>query len=392
MPNEVDFRFPGRQNVAVFTERNIMPKVQSQVFVRPPWERMMRFHNLVKNGEYPNCSTLANEFEVSVRTIMRDVDFMKYRLDLPLEFDGQRNGYYYTCPVEQFPQLPISEAEIFSLLVAHKAIAQYHGTPFERPLEMAFRKLTGQLDRSVQFSLGNLDEVLSFRPFAPEDADLETFQIITRALKEKRELKFLYRNLGADKAHWRLARPYHLACVDSHWYLFAFDVKRDAMRTFVLTRLRAPEITQERFAISKKFDLNEYLRGSFNVFKGGDDYEVVIDFDSWAADLVRGRRWHSSQELTELPGRQIRLRLRLNSIEEAERWVQSWGTHATVVRPQALAARICKTAAGLKERYEAMRVHPELPAEKHDPTTKAPIPLSFFTKGTRSARPVSRRR
>ena len=120
---------------------------------------------------------------------MRDVDFMKYRLDLPIEFDGQRNGYYYTRPVEQFPQLPISEAEMFALLVAHKAIAQYHGTPFERPLEMAFRKLTGQLDRSVQFSLGNLDEVLSFRPFAPEDADLEDFQIITRALKERRELE-----------------------------------------------------------------------------------------------------------------------------------------------------------------------------------------------------------
>ena len=67
-----------------------MPKVQSQVFVRPPWERMMRFHNLVRNGEHPNCSTIANEFEVSVRTIMRDVDFMKYRLDLPLEFDGQQ--------------------------------------------------------------------------------------------------------------------------------------------------------------------------------------------------------------------------------------------------------------------------------------------------------------
>ncbi len=368
-----------------------MPKVQSQVFVRPPWERMMRFHNLVKNGEYPNCSTLANEFEVSVRTITRDVDFMKYRLDLPLEFDGQRNGYYYTRPVEQFPQLPISEAEVFSLLVAHKAIAQYHGTPFERPLEMAFRKLTGQLDRSVQFSLGNLDEVLSFRPFAPEDADLETFQIITRALKERRDLKFLYRNLGADNAHWRLARPYHLACVDSHWYLFAFDVKRDAMRTFALTRLRAPEITQERFAISKKFDLNEYLRGSFHIFKGGDDYEVVIDFDAGAADLVRGRRWHSSQELTELPGRQIRLRLRLNSIEEAERWVLSWGMHATVVRPHALASRICKTAAGLQERYDALRLHPELPAEKHDSATKAPIPLSFFTKGTRSG-PVSRRR
>ena len=278
----------------------------------------MRFHNLIQNKEYPNCTTLAKEFEASVRTIMRDVDFMKYRLNLPLEFDGNRNGYYYTRPVEQFPQSPISEAEVFALLVAHKAIAQYHGTPFERPLDIAFRKLTGQLDRSVQFSLGNnLDEVLSFRPFAPEDADLENFEIITRALKERRELRFLYRNLGADKAHWRQAHPYHLACVDNHWYLFAFDVKRNDMRTFALTRLRAPEITQRRFTLSKKFDLNEYLRGSFNVFKGGEDYEVVVHFDSWAADLVRGRRWHSSQELTELPGRQLRLRMRLNSLEEA---------------------------------------------------------------------------
>jgi predicted DNA-binding transcriptional regulator YafY len=349
---------------------------------------MMRFHNLIQNGEYPNCTALADEFEVSVRTIMRDVDFMKARMNLPIEFDTDRNGYYYTRPVEQFPQLPISEAEVFALLVAHKAIAQYHGTPFERPLEMAFRKLTGQLDRSVQFSLGNLDEVLSFRPFAPEDADLETFQILTRALKERRELKFLYRNLGTDKAHWRQAHPYHIACVDNHWYLFAFDVKRDAMRTFALTRLRAPEITQKRFTIPKKFDLNEYLQGSFSVFKGGDDYEVVIDFDAWAADLVRGRRWHTSQELTELPGRRVRLRLRLNSIEEAERWVLSWGMHATVVRPQALATRICDAAAGLQERYKALRQQGDEQASKRERVVSSSGTLSFFTKGVRSARLV----
>jgi predicted DNA-binding transcriptional regulator YafY len=136
--------------------------------------------------------------------------------------------------------------------------------------------------------------------------------------------------------------------------LFAFDVKRNDMRTFALTRLRAPEITQKRFAIPKKFDLNEYLRGSFSVFKGGDDYEVVIDFDARAADLIRGRRRHSSQGLTDLPGGQMWSRMRLNSIEEAERWVLSWGSHATVVRPQALAARICDAAGELRDRYKAL--------------------------------------
>ena len=212
----------------------------------------MRFHNLVKNGEYPNCTTLANEFEVSVRTIMRDVDFMKYRLDLPLEFDGQRNGYYYTRPGGAVPAVADQRSGGVRAAGGPQGHCPVSRHPFrDGPWRWRFASSTGQLDRSVQFSLGNLDEVLSFRPFAPEDADLETFQIITRALKERRELKFLYRNLGADKAHWRQVRPYHLACVDSHWYLFAFDVKRDAMRTFALTRLRAPEITQERFALRR---------------------------------------------------------------------------------------------------------------------------------------------
>ena len=99
----------------------------------------------------------------------------------------------------------------------------------------------------------------------------------------------------------------------------------------------------------------EYLKGSLAVFKGADDYEVVVDFDSWGADLIRGRKWHASQEITELPRRQLRLRLRLrlNCIEEAERWVLSWGTHATVVRPQTLATRLRDTGKALQSRYQS---------------------------------------
>ena len=119
-----------------------------------------------------------------------------------------------------------------------------------------------------------------------------------------------------------------------------------------MLRLTSPEITKDRFTIPNKFDLNEDLKGSFNVFKGPEDYEVVIEFDAWASDLIRGRKWHGSQEVMELPGRQIRLRLRLNSIEEAERWVLSWGQHATVVRPQALADRLRETAKVLQTRYQ----------------------------------------
>ena len=53
--------------------------------------------------------------------------------------------------------MPMSEADVFAMFVASKAIEQYQGTPFQRLLEMAFRRLTGQLDQSVRFSMGSLD-------------------------------------------------------------------------------------------------------------------------------------------------------------------------------------------------------------------------------------------
>jgi len=340
-----------------------MPKVPEVLYSRPPLERMHRIFHLLKDGDFPNCVELAKEFEVSTRTIKRDIDFMKVRYQLPIEYDARRYGYYFTGPVEEFPSVPVTEAEMFALFVAQKAVNQYRGTSFGEPLEAAFRKLTSQLSSDATFTLNNLDQALSFRPFAPGDTDVDTFQKLTRALQDRRGVCFLYRNLGAERAQKRTVHPYHLACIDSHWYLFAHDAKRNAMRTFVLTRLRDLVVTNKKFTVSAKFDAGEHLKGSMSVFKGTDDYEVVVDFDRWAADLVRGRRWHATQNITELPKGQMRMSMRLNSIEEAERWILGWGIHATVVRPKALAKRIRQTSSSLLDRYDSLLAEPRVTAE-----------------------------
>jgi hypothetical protein len=45
------------------------------------------------------------------------------------------------------------------------------------------------------------------------------------------------------------------------------------------------------------------------------------------------------------------LRLLLSGLEEIERWILSWGTHANVLRPAALSTRIYQTASELVQRY-----------------------------------------
>lgn len=331
-----------------------MPPAQSERFGRPAWERMTRIHQLLQGKKWPNCTLLSREFEVSSRTIKRDIEFMKSRLELPISFDTRKNGYFYERPVDQFPGVPVTEAEMFALLVAHKAIAQYRGTPFQAPLQSAFSKLTGRLDRQEPYTLNGLDEALSFRPFAPEDTDLATFEVLSRGVQERRVVVFDYRNLGTRVTCRRRVEPYHLACIENHWYLFARDRDRKAMRTFALTRLTRPKLTSARFRRQAGFDPDEYLRGSFTVFKGREDFEVVLEFDVWATDLIRGRCWHGTQEFTELPDGTSRLRLRLNNISDIEPWVLSWGNHATVIRPDALARKVEATAATLVQRYHGL--------------------------------------
>src|SRR6266853_3291855 len=95
---------------------------------RPPLERMLRIHQALQSGKRPNASTLARELEVSTKSIHRDIEFMRDRLELPLEYDGSRFGYFYSEEVNAFPTLQITEGELLALVVAEKALQQYRGT------------------------------------------------------------------------------------------------------------------------------------------------------------------------------------------------------------------------------------------------------------------------
>jgi proteasome accessory factor B len=93
------------------------------------------------------------------------------------------------------------------------------------------------------------------------------------------------------------------------------------------------------------------LGGSLGVMSGKGDYQVVIEMDAWLTDVLRGRRWHPSQEVAELPGGGSQVRMRLSGLEEIEQHVLSWGAHASVVEPRELRERLGVVARALAARY-----------------------------------------
>jgi predicted DNA-binding transcriptional regulator YafY len=63
---------------------------------------------------------------------------------------------------------------------------------------------------------------------------------------------------------------------------------------------------------------------------------IFKDKRLWAAQLVRERNWHSSQQIQELADSNLELSLTLNSLEEIVPWILSWGKDCEVVSPTRL--------------------------------------------------------
>ncbi len=143
-----------------------------RVSAHPVLERLMLIDSAVRRRAWPNARKLARQFEMTRRTIQRDIDFMRTRLGAPLEFDTVQNGYYYTDPNYRLSLFEATEGELVALLVSAQVMDHYRGTPFERDL----RKASGQdLQESPRDDrdLPRRAELLPFGP-APRSNHLQS--------------------------------------------------------------------------------------------------------------------------------------------------------------------------------------------------------------------------
>lgn len=305
---------------------------------------MLRIHQEIQSGKRPNAQRLAAELEVSAKSIHRDLEFMRDRLELPIAYDGARRGFYYTQEVNAFPTVQITEGEIVALIVAEKALQQYRGTSFEKPLLSAIKKMEESLPDTISLNLADIEQTISFRTRAEQILNLEIFDVLIKATAQRRQIQMSYRKPGRSDTEQRIVDPYHLANINGEWYLFAYDHGRKDIRTFAPGRIQSVRQTGKSFPRPQKFSLEKRLRGSFGVHSGQGEFDVIIRFDPRVAYLIREKKWHESQQLHELKNGGVELHLKLSSLVEIERWVLGWGGDAKVLIPRELFESVRESA------------------------------------------------
>ena len=319
---------------------------------KPQYARLLFIDRLVRDGRYPNCSTIAREYEVSVRSVARDIAFMKEMLDAPLEYDPAKKGYYYSEESYHLPDIGIRESDFFALMIAEKALSFYENTPLYGKLKSMFDRLISMLPDDMIVKTSWIDTRYTFMPESYVTIDPSVWENLSHALRFQKTVRIIHRSPG-KKETARNVDPYHLACFRGEWYLVGYCHRKQEVLKFAVSRIRGAESTGKQFVMPADFRFEEYMGPNFGIMTDSEEYGVALRFSPECAPYIRERTWHKEQSLREEKNGGVILTFSTNSLLEVKRWVLSWGSGVIVLKPAVLSNLVRKELKGALEKYRS---------------------------------------
>src|SRR5436190_175462 len=195
-------------------------------------------------------------------------------------------------------------------------------------------------ERNLQFP-DSLYDMVSVRGDAPKDLEHRkvTIRVLMEAIGEEVKVKMQYYTVHSQQKKTYSIQPYRLMYFRGGLYLFAFVEEYKQIRTFAIERIETIEKTRDSFEIPKDFTVETYLESAFGVVKE-DPFDVEIVFNADIAEYVRSRVWHPSQQVRELGGGRITMKMHVGGEFELGSWILSFGPSATVISPDRLRKRV----------------------------------------------------
>jgi predicted DNA-binding transcriptional regulator YafY len=314
----------------------VMPKF------KPQYRRLLFIDRKIREGRYPNCVSLGDEWEVSGKTIQRDIDYLRDELEAPIAYDGLKHGYYYTEQDFSLPAIRVSESDLFSVCVAERVLSQYRNTPLFGKISSVFQKIMDSLPDKTQVNPAWLDERILMFPEPSTRLNPEIWDALAKAIRDNRQVRLVHSSPG-KKGVERVERtvdPYYLVSYRGEWYLSSFCHHRQAIRTFGVSRIAEVKVLDERFVMPADMTAQRMFGDQFGIIWSDKFHKVSIRFTPEVAPYIRERQWHPTQLIREKRGGGLVLEFTTNHVNEVKDWVLQWGGNATALAPAVLVERV----------------------------------------------------
>ncbi len=305
-----------------FHLKNILDKFMKKHDYDKILYRLLRIWGRLREGEILAKKGLAEEFNVSERTIQKDFNV---RLMEILPIKRVKKGYKVKDGYSLDKNINFENELILNIL---ESVSSSMGIKFAKMSKQILSKLQNPHE----------DFILSKMQIEDLSKHIKEVKLIQNSIINHQEIKFFYKK---D----RIAKPYKIAIFEGFWYLYAEDKGDSRFKTFYIKDISKLQITNKTFKID--IDMLKKLDSAINIWFEPNQqlFEVVLLADKNIAKYFKRRELSVNQKiLEEFEDGSIKFSIYTTSKRAILHEIKKWIPELLVLSPQNLAKDMIQIA------------------------------------------------
>lgn len=207
-------------------------------------DRLLAITMLLLNRRRVSAKELSERFEVSLRTVYRDVETIN-QAGIPVVSYAGATGGYEIMDQYRLDRQFLSMEELQSIIIALRGI---RSSMEEQDISSLLDKVGALVAKSERGSAGFTSEqvVIDMNPWQGGAAVKELLARLKEAIRNTRIIRFVYTS-GRGEESERTCEPIGVVLKGYSWYLYGYCRLREAYRIFRLSRIERLTMLEQRF-------------------------------------------------------------------------------------------------------------------------------------------------
>jgi len=316
-------------------------------------ERFYKIHQLLAARGTVALRDLLHELGVSRATFKRDIEYMRDRLNAPIEWDRERRGYRFAGGAADRYQLPglwFNASEVRALLTMQHLLADLQPgllEPQVKPLLTRLRSLLGSGEHTAE----EIERRIRIIHLGARRVELPHFELVANTVLNRQRLHIAYVSRSSNERTERDISPQRLVHYRENWYCDAWCHLREDLRSFAVDAIQSAELVDRRAKNVPEAELDEVLASGYGIFSGRKTTWAKLRFTAERARWVSAEQWHPRQKgRFEADGSYV-LELPFSDHRELAMDILRHGPHVEVLEPASLREAVKQQLAAALKRY-----------------------------------------
>jgi predicted DNA-binding transcriptional regulator YafY len=303
---------------------------------------------LLKSRGKMTRNEIAEEIECDKREVSR------YKEDLEMagvrvkEIRGRYGGYVLEGK-DYLLSLDLTDAEYTALDMAQQQLKREEFLLYKE-LKNAFLKINSLKNKHTEV-LTSKYYIKNAKSNFDYEKERKIWLDINAAIIIGSKLYLKYGGLESGTTE-RIVKPYALFQYKGDMYLVGYCKLRKEIRQFKLSRIEDYEVTKEKFDRDENFNLEEYLRNNFGIYKDGE-IELKLKIYYPMAQIIKEKQWVENEEIEDYKeDNYIIYKAKTYGETEIKTWILGMGSNAEVLEPASFKEEIKKEIKKTLEIYK----------------------------------------